>query len=136
MAYQGVSSIVRFEFVQANAAASQAAVEITTHDTGVKYGVFPFGAGAIVGISVACENARTAGTCTVDATIDGAVTGLQAVLDATNTQYHYNTQDPVQDAVVKGKRIGVKITTDAGWAAGTTPSVVVSVFVQIGQSQT
>jgi hypothetical protein len=105
-------------------------------DTALLEFVMPW-AGAIVGISVACENARTAGTCTVKPTINGtASASLQAQLDGTNTQYHYASQTKDSDQFAAGQRLGVKVTTDASWAAGTTPSVVAAVFVQRGLSET
>lgn len=67
----------------------------------------------IVGISVVSSEARTAGTLTVDATIDGSVTGLQAALDATNTTRDTGTQPRNTDVGVAGSRIGVKLTTSS-----------------------
>lgn len=115
---------------QANATASQSAVALTLNgDSGLTEIVFPW-AGKVIGISVASQNARSAGTCTVDATIDGTVTGLQAVLNGSNTTYHSATQAlATADTFTAGQRIGVKVTTDGDWAAGTTPSIVVCVVV-------
>lgn len=67
----------------------------------------------IVGISVVSNAARTAGTLTVDATIDGTVTGLQAALDGTNTTRHKNTQVRGSDTGSAGSRVGIKLTTSS-----------------------
>lgn len=82
----------------------------------------------IVGISISASAARTAGTLTVDATINGAVTGVQAVLDGTNMQYHYGRNSRGNDMGRAGGRVGVKLTTDASWAP-TTADVAVVVWV-------
>jgi hypothetical protein len=68
----------------------------------------------VVAIDVVSNTARTAGTLTVDATIDGTVTGLQAALDATNTTRYYTRQARGSDVGVAGSRIGIKLTT-ASW---------------------
>lgn len=68
----------------------------------------------VVAIDVVSNAARTGGTLTVDATIDGTVTGLQAALDATNTTRHYRRQKRGSDVGVAGSRVGVKLTT-ASW---------------------
>jgi len=80
----------------------------------------------IVGIAIVTGDARTAGTLTVDATIDGTVTGLQAVLNATDTLRDYTTQARGSDAALAGARIGVKLTT-ASWTP-TTADIVVVVY--------
>lgn len=83
----------------------------------------------IVGVSVVSDSARTAGTLTVDATIDGTVTGLQAVLDATNTLRDSGTQVRGSDVAVAGSRVGVKLTT-ASWTP-VTADIVVTVWVLV-----
>lgn len=85
----------------------------------------------VVAISMVADTARTAGSCTVDATIDGTVTGVQAVLDATNTLRHYSTQRRDTDTGSAGSRVGVKLTTPAGWTPVTADlNVVVWVLVR------
>lgn len=84
--------------------------------------------GSIIGIAVASNAARSAGTLTVDVTINGSATGLQAVLDGTNTTYHYATQIPETDTFSAGDRLGVDYTTDGSWAP-TTADIVVTVTV-------
>jgi hypothetical protein len=86
-------------------------------------------AGSVMGVSIVANAARSAGTLTVDATINGTVTGLQAQLDGTNPQYHSATQAKDADPFNAGDRIGVKITTDGTWAP-TTADVLVAVVVE------
>lgn len=81
----------------------------------------------IVAIDVVSNAARTAGTLTVDATIDGTVTGLQAVLNATNTTRAYGTQPRAADVGSAGSRVGVKLTT-ASWTP-VTADIAVTVWV-------
>ncbi|HCT81762.1 MAG TPA: hypothetical protein DGT23_35320 [Micromonosporaceae bacterium] len=78
----------------------------------------------VVGISIVSSEARTAGTLTVDATIDGTVTGLQAILDATNTIRDTGIQVRGSDVALAGARIGVKLTT-ASWTPVTGDIAVV-----------
>jgi len=120
-----------FSFMQSDVASSQAAVALDVLGLAgnVEY-TMPY-PGSIVGISIASNAARTAGTLTVDATIDGDVTGLQAVLNADNAQYHSATQARNADAFTVNKRIGVKITTDADWEPDGTPDIVEVVIVEM-----
>lgn len=114
-------------FMQDNVAASQAAVALALAGALPVEIEMPW-AGSVVGVSVLSNDSRTAGTLTVDATINGAVTGLQAVLDGTNPDHHSASQAIDADAFVVGDRIGVKITTDAGWLP-VTADIVVVVYV-------
>ena len=117
-------------FMQSNVPASQSAVALDVLGlTGNTEIVVPY-AGSVMGISIASNAPRTAGTLTVDATVNGTATGLQAVLDATNTQYHQTTQAKDTDAFSEGDRLGVKITTDANWAPETA-DIVVTVIVEM-----
>jgi len=116
-------------FMQSDVAASQTdvALDVLGLAGNTEYTV-PLD-GSVIGISIASNDARTGGTLTVDVTVNGTKTGLQAVLDGTNTQYHYATQTKDTDTVSAGDRIGVKITTDASWAP-TTADIVVTVWVE------
>jgi hypothetical protein len=78
----------------------------------------------IVGISITSDIARTAGTITVDATVNGTATGLQAVLDGTNTLRKATTQARGSDVGAAGSRIGVKLTS-ASWTPVTNDVIVV-----------
>lgn len=117
-------------FYRVDAAADLAAVALNASGpitNGVTEIEMPW-AGSIVGISVVSNDARTAGTLTVDATINGTVTGLQAVLNGDNTTHHSGVQAIDTDAFAAGDRLGVKITTDSGWLP-ITADVVVIVYV-------
>ena len=130
--------LVHLTFEQSDVAASQTAVALATsevRDTAASASdqnaaagyCIPFGY-EIVGISVTSSAARTAGTLTVDATIGGTVTGLQAVLNATTTNNAYATAGRGTYAGAAGDKVGVKITTAAGWTP-TTADIVVSVYL-------
>jgi hypothetical protein len=84
--------------------------------------------GSIVGLSVASSEARTAGTATFEVYLDGVATGLQAVLDATDTQYAYGVQGGTADLFVAGARIDVRVTTDGSWTP-TTADVEATVII-------
>lgn len=130
--------LVALTFMQSDAAASQSSATLTVaevrdaaataDDQNAADGyVIPWDF-EVVGVSVRSSAARTAGTLTVDATIDGTATGLQAVLNATNTQSKGSTQPRASDVGSAGSRVGCVITTDASWAP-VTADVVVTVWV-------
>lgn len=96
----------------------------TTSTLNVTEYVMPFDF-EIVAITIVANTGRTAGTLTVDATIDGTVTGHQAALNGTDTIRKHNTQARDSDSGVAGSRVGVKLTT-ASW----TP-VAANVMVQV-----
>lgn len=81
----------------------------------------------VVGISIESTEARTAGTLTADVTIDGTVTGLTAVLNATNTTRTTSTQPRSTDVGNAGSRVGVKVTTSS-WTP-VTADIAVTVWV-------
>ena len=117
-----------FYFYQDNVTASQDAVALTCLGDAVRAGyALPFSS-SVIGIAVYSNAARTAGTLIVDATVGTAVTGLQAILDGTNTTVHYSEQGEGKDAVLPGQLVGVKITTDAAWLP-TTADIIVAVTV-------
>lgn len=120
-------------FSQPNATANQTAVALLVGSGGdAALTEIPAPrAGSVVGISIRSEGARTGGTCTVDVTVGGVATGLQAVLDATNTQQDEATQEKDTDTFALGDRVGVDVTTDGTWAAGATPSIVVLVEIEM-----
>lgn len=113
---------------QDNVAASQTAVVLALPSTRTEVPMVT--GGSVIGIVVYSNAARAAGTLTVDATINGTVTGLQAVLDGTNTQTDTGTQAVGTDTFTAGQRIGVKITTDGSWAP-TTADIDVAVLVSL-----
>lgn len=129
--------LIALHFGQADVADSQTAVAMnvtevrdsaaTTDDVLAVPGytvAFDF---EVVGISIRASTARTAGTLTVDATIDGTVTGLQAALNATDTTAAYTRQPRDSDRGVAGSYVGVKLTT-ASWTP-IAADVIVTVWV-------
>lgn len=118
--------LVALNFMQADVAASQTNatltvaevrdVAATTDDQNAAEGyVIPWEF-EIVGISVRASAARSAGTLTVEALIDGNATGLTAVLNATDTQSKASSQLRGSDNGNAGSRVGARITTDGTWA--------------------
>lgn len=85
----------------------------------------------IVAVSIASSESQTTGTLTVDATINGTETGLQAVLDAANTTRDYGRQGRGLDFGVAGDRVGVKLTTDSWTPVTADVAVVVWVLVHL-----
>lgn len=120
--------LVPLLFSQGAVADAQAAVAMTVVDGVAKATEYtmPFDYD-IVAISITSDTARTGGTLTVDATIDGTATGLQAVINATDTLRKHATQTRNTDGGNAGSRVGVKLTT-AGTFAPVTADVIVTVW--------
>lgn len=116
-------------------AASQTALQLQRPafagalETGIAVPVVMDRAGSIVGISVAGDITRTAGTATFEVYKNGTGVGLTCVLNGTDTQYAYGVQAGGTDTFVAGDRLGVRVTTDASWAP-TTMNVDAQVTVQ------
>lgn len=130
--------LIKLTFGQSDVAASQSAVAmnvIEVRNSGASADdvlavpgyAMPFDFD-IVGISILGSTARTAGTLTVDATIDGTASGVQAILNGTNTTSAYTRNPREANRGVAGSYVGVKLTTDAGWLP-ITADVVVAVWV-------
>lgn len=115
-------------FGQSNVAANQTAVALSIVGQSGNTEVVMAEDGYVMGISVASNDARTGGTLTVDATVNGTAQSIQAILDSTNTTYHYSSVDRQTKTFSKGDRIGVDITTNASWAP-TTADIIVNVFI-------
>lgn len=115
---------------QNNVAASQTAV-VLTRGPGPSAGnvwVAPR-AGNLVQVRVWSNEARTAGTLTVEVYLNGVATGLTAVLNATDTTFKATAQDPA-DPFVAGDRLDIRITTDGTWAP-TTADIVAGLMVEL-----
>lgn len=124
--------LVKYLFSQDAVADAQAAVAMNIIETGATSGtlgtqeyVIPWDF-EVVGIAVVSDAARLTGTLTVDATINGTATGLQAALDATNTLRDTGTQPRATDVGAVGDRIGCKLTTSS-WTP-VTADIVVAVY--------
>lgn len=119
------------DFYQDNVAASQTDVQLSRlANPSYAPGCFiPVRAGSIVGLAVRSSENRTAGTLTVEVEVEGVKTGFTATLDAVDTFFAAETQDPDVDTFLAGKLIYVRITTSADWAP-TTADIRVTVEVE------
>ena len=98
---------------------SQAAVAMKTNAGGTVTGIpMPY-AGSILGVSALCNSAVTSGSMTFDPTVGGSVTGLQAILNTTDTTQDFSVQAKDTDAFSAGNLLGVKHTTPANLAPNT-----------------
>lgn len=70
-------------------------------------------AGSIIGISVAMNDARSAGTATFEVYKNGSGTGLTVTINGTNTQFHYATQARGSDTFVAGDRLTIVATSSS-----------------------
>lgn len=115
-------------FYQDDVQAAQSAVALNIPGPAVVTEIEMPWDGSIVGISVLTNDSRTADTLTVDATINGSVSGLQAVLDGSNADHHSAIQAIDIDTFSTGDRIGCKITTGGAWTP-ITADIIVVVYV-------
>ena len=111
------------------ATAMSAAGEATAGD--VSQIPMPFG-GSIVGISIQVEAARTTGTLYITPTINTVpITTAALTIDDDPTQYNTTTFRRGLHAVTADQRLGVTWDSSADWAAGTTPSVHVTLWYHV-----
>lgn len=130
-----IGNVVGYMFSQPNCTASQTNVDLyraSGGDTALLFTVAPW-AGSVVGLAVRVENARSAGTLTVKWTLGGAEQTLSVTIDGTNSQKHVATQLPGVETFALKDELGVSVTTDGTWAAGSTPSVEVELLVAYGE---
>jgi hypothetical protein len=131
------SNIIPFAFYIANAASSQSGVhlaavgEATAADVPQQPCPWP---GSIVGLSVQVEDARSGGILTIQPSINGVAAAETLLVDDDPTQYNSVNWRRGEFPITAGQRIGALMTTDASWAAGTTPSVRAVVFVHVEQN--
>lgn len=129
-------NLVAYHFTIANATASLTAqqLQLIGNDAAIVDVLAPYG-GSFVALAVSVEGARTAGTATLTVSEDGAAGTLSAAIDGTNTQYVVNRQLPGLETFSQLGRLGVQLTTDASWAAGTTPSILATLYVSYGAEE-
>jgi hypothetical protein len=127
--------LVPLMFTQDAVADAQSAVAMNILEVGAASGILGVTEYVIpwkfevVGISIASDSARTAGSLTVDPTINGTVQSLPAVLNATNTQRASAAGARRQRGGAAGARVGAKLTT-ASWTP-VTADIVVTVWVNV-----
>lgn len=124
----GFSRTIVGTWKQDNVTAAQSGVALTLVGDAARTEIPVSRAGYLSGIVIRSNEARTAGSCTVDATINGTATGaLTGVLNASNTQTNTGVATVAAGFnVAAGDRIGVKVTTTAGWTP-TTADIIVTV---------
>ena len=99
-----------------NVGAATAATQMTRFSNGADVDEAYFArAGSITGVWVHTNDPRTAGSLTVEVYKNGVATGLQAVIDGTNTTFKATTQAKDTDAFVAGDSLDIRFSTDAGW---------------------
>lgn len=132
--------MIALTWARQSVAASQTAASFYRNsggDASLIKAVMPWN-GWVVGLGVYVENPRTAGTCTINVEINGTPIALESVIDGTDTQMTYDTQDTVAaeaagDSFSAGDYIEVTFTTSADWAAGATPSICVDLYLAYGE---
>jgi hypothetical protein len=86
-------------------------------------------AGSITQVWVRSNTARTAGTLTVEVYKGGVATGLQAVLDGSNTIFKLTSQATGLDTVAAGNQLDIRVTTDGSWEP-TTAGIIAGLRVE------
>lgn len=128
--------LVPLHFYLANVAANQTdqLLKPESADTD-KAAVLPPFDGSVIALVLHTQNARTAGSLTVNwraATVAGT---LEAVIDGTNTQTVRAYQLPGVETFTALAALDLTYTTSADWAAGTTPSVWATLWIAIGEEE-
>jgi hypothetical protein len=82
-------------------------------------------------MSIQVEAARTAGTLTIQPSINGTAAAAALTIDDDPTQYNTVTWRRALYPITAGQRIGALWSSDASWAAATTPSVHVTIWVHL-----
>lgn len=140
MAYEGVSSIfaLRFGIDQSSAMTKGVAVTVPIDGFPAADGdgvIMPFD-GAIVGVALDTESGGSEGSeLTAQPTIDGAEIAGVATTVATG-KHAYASFTPDLYPVTAGQKIGAEIISNGSTGTPTPNETVVTVFVQVGQSQT
>ncbi len=128
--------IVPFHFYVANALANQSAASLAPESAdSSKAAVIALYGGSVVGLTVHCQNARTAGTLTVHWRKAAAAQTLTAAIDGTNTQKVRAYQLPGLETFAALDSLDLTYTTSADWAAGTTPSIWATLWVSLGEEE-
>jgi Collagen triple helix repeat (20 copies) len=70
-------------------------------------------AGSVVGMSVACTEARAGGSATFTVFHSGATTGFGVTIDASNPQFNSATQVSGADTFAANARLDVRVTTSS-----------------------
>lgn len=117
-------------WVQDNVAISQTAVTLGLLGDATRTALSRVRAGSVTGVVVRSNEACTAGTATVEVTINGTGTGLTAQLNTTDTLFKVATQAAGLDTYAAGDQIGVIITTSADWAPTTADITVLAELVE------
>lgn len=115
---------------QDNVPASQSATVASRLSGTAQNAFIPVRAGSITGICIWSNAARSAGTLTAEVYVNGSATGLQAILNGTNTTFKATTQAGGIDVFNAGDRIDIRISTDGSWAP-TTADVRATLEVEV-----
>lgn len=91
-------------------------------------------AGSIVGLSIQVEAARTAGTLTIQPSINGTAGATTLTIDDDPAQYNYTSWRRGLYPITAGQRVGCLWSSDSAWAASTTPSVHATLFVHVEEA--
>jgi len=121
--------LVKFSFRIENALASQTGIQLDAGPDAVRKTQLSCWAGSIVGLSAHVENARTAGTLTLQSRIAIFTNSLSLVIDASNPSSNRTISLPGNEPFTAQNLLDITYTTDAAWAAGATPSVWADLYV-------
>ncbi|GEM_PF-725664 len=124
--------LVHYPFARAQVAASLTASPLNVIESRAASGtlnvqgvVMPF-AGSLVSATANLSAAASAGSLTLDVTINGVLSGFQVVLTVSASGYTIRDYGTVRFNA--GDQLGVKITTSAAWN-GTTSDLLAMVLI-------
>jgi hypothetical protein len=128
-------NLVRLPFYIASATASLSASQLQAFGPdAARTSVAAWLGGSIVGIVARCENALTAGTATLTASVGGVAGTFSAALSSA-AQIGRARQLPGVQTFNWGDLLGLQLTTDGSFAAGSTPSIWGDLIVSYGEEE-
>lgn len=128
--YQRIGAQQLFDGWSRTATAGQSAATMDRFGSATFQTLRRAAGGSVTRLEVVSSAARTAGSCTIEVYIDGAASGLTAVLDAENTTFVVEEAALGEFEYAAGEPITVRMTTTAGW---TPTSAVVFVILWLSE---
>jgi hypothetical protein len=126
-------SRVAFVFMSVNVSASGSDVDSECLGlAGNTEYVMPM-SGSIVGVSVATNDSLTAGTVNHQVLLNGSGTGLTCLLDTSNVDYRYKTQERDLDRFAAGDRLAAHFDSSASYTPDGTADMVIVVLVEFDE---
>ena len=131
---KGNLACLRYYIANATAGLTSSQLQVFGPDANRDSVIAPYD-GSFIALALHCENARTAGTATAEVSIGGVAGTLSTVIDDDPTQFARSYQLPGIEEFTALDELGVHLTTDGSWAAGSTPSIWADLWISLGEEE-